>query len=153
MAKGAFKSVRCHRGLSRNGCQKGDRCLFRHHGDNPKAIANEVGLVRIRIYTKLFDDGYSLLPQILYEIGKITIEQLHAAFEARARHQESLDEQAMHEQAARAQRPRMTITRARREVVRMSVIVLPRTRSAGVLRTMTTSWDLVRVRARAAARS
>ena len=108
MAKGVFRSVQCHHELSRGGCQKGDWCVFRHHDDNPKAIiANEAGLVRFRIYTKLFNNGYTLPPQILLEIGKITEEQLKAALGARARHQERLDEQAMHEQAARAQRPKM----------------------------------------------
>ena len=60
------------------------------------AISVEVRDVSLRIYTRLYQDGFALPPEILHEIGKISTAQLNAALDARARRQERLEEQALH---------------------------------------------------------
>ena len=95
MARGVFKSSLCRHGTSGFGCRAGAMCVFRHRNDDDMAIAAEVRAVRLRIYTELYNDGFTLPPEILYEIGKITLGQLNAALDARARHKERLEEQAL----------------------------------------------------------
>ena len=102
MPRGVFKGSLCRHGTSGFGCRAGAMCVFRHRDDDDMAIASEVRDVRLRIYTELYNDGFALPPEILYEIGKITLEQFSAALDARARHRERLEEQAQH-----APRPRM----------------------------------------------
>ena len=80
------------------------RIVFAHSTDNQAAISNDVNPLRFQVYTQLYNDGFSLPPQIFYEISK---EQLDAALGHRARHLERVTEQAANELAARAQRPRM----------------------------------------------
>ena len=106
MARGAFKSVQCRHEGTREGCLKGASCVFRHWHDDDMALTVEVRGVRRRIYTELHENGFFSHPRF-YMIGQISTAQLNAALDARARHQERLDEQALHEQAMRAQRPRM----------------------------------------------
>ena len=107
MLQGVFKKVRCDHEFRSRGCLKGDLRVFRHHDDNPAAIANEVNPLRFRVYAKLFNDGFTFSLQFLCEIGKITEAERDAALDSRARHLERVNEQALNEQAARAQRPRM----------------------------------------------
>ena len=108
MLKGVCKTNRRKRELSfPNGCSKGDECVFAHSTDNPAKIDAEVIPLRFDVYTKLYEDKFSLPLEILYEIGQISKEQYEIAMENRVRHQERVDEQAANEAAARAQRPRM----------------------------------------------
>ena len=96
MARGVFKSSLCRHETSGHGCRAGAMCVFRHRNDDDMLISAEVRDVRFRIYTRLYNDGFTLPPEILYEIGKITLGQLNAALDARARHRERLGEQAQH---------------------------------------------------------
>ena len=129
MARGVFKSSLCRREISGNGCRAGAMCVSRHRNDDDMLIAAEVRDVRLRIYTELYNDSFTLSPEILFEIGKITQDQFNAALDARARYRERLEEQPQ-----QMPRPRMHDNRGLRGVV--CVRVLPRHR-AGVLRLMT----------------
>ena len=107
MFKGVSNKSQCDHGFSARGCLKGEDCVFAHSTDNQAAIANEVNLLRFKVYTQLYNDSFSLPPEILYEIGQITKEQRDAALGNRARHLERVSGQAANELAARAQRLRM----------------------------------------------
>ena len=96
MARGVFKSSLCRRETSGFGCRAGAMCVSMHRNDDDMAIAAEVRDVRLRIYTELYNGGFTLPPEILCEIGKITQEQPNAALHARARHRGRLEEQALH---------------------------------------------------------
>ena len=156
MLKGVFKKSQCnHEHSPPHGCHKGKDCVFAHSTDNQAAIANEVNPLRFKVYTQLYKDNFSLPPDILYEIGQITKEQLENALNSRARHQERVNEQAANEMAARAQRPRMhDNSRSPRSIPsdRDSTTPDPQRHSAGPLRITTIFRDLV-VKARAGATS
>ena len=108
MLKGVFKKSPCnHEFIFPKGCVKGSECVFARSTDNRAAIAAEVNPLRFKVYTQLYNDSFSLPPEILFEIGQITNEQLDAALGSRARHLERVTEQAANEMAARTQRPRV----------------------------------------------
>ena len=68
MARGVFKSMQCRHGGSREGCLKGASCVFRHRRDDELAISVGVRDVRLSTYTRLYQDGFTLPPEILHEI-------------------------------------------------------------------------------------
>ena len=74
MLKGMYKTTMCMHERSRQGCEKGAACCLAHTTDNDAKIDAEVIPLRFDVYTKLFEDGFSLPKVILYEIGQITKE-------------------------------------------------------------------------------
>ena len=105
MLRGMYKTAMCKHEHSRQGCEKGDACVF-VHTDNDANIDAEVIPLRFNVYTKLYEDGFSLL-EILYEIGVISKEEYQKAMRKKAHHQDLVAEQAAVEAVARTQRPRV----------------------------------------------
>ena len=105
MLKGVFKTTLCKHEF--RGCEKGDDCVFAHTIDNPAKIDAEVIPLRFDVYTKLYEDRFSLPAEILYEIGQIFKEEYQTAMRKKAQQQELVDEQIASAAAAGTQRPRM----------------------------------------------
>ena len=71
MLKGVYKSTRCKFELSGGRCYKGRQCRFSHSTDNDNDIDAEVMPFRRRVYTELYNEGFSLPLEIRHEIGKM----------------------------------------------------------------------------------
>ena len=105
MLKGMYKTTMCKH--ESRGCAKGADCVFAHTTDNEAKIDAEVIPLRFDVYTKLYEDRFSLPSEILYEIGQTSKEEYQIAMRKKAHHQDLVDEQAAREAAARTQRPRV----------------------------------------------
>ena len=93
--------------MSLGGCEKGSTCCFAHTTDNPREIDAEVFPPRYKVYTKPFNDRFSLPCEIRYEIGQISKRDYEIEMRKKAHHQELVDEQVADAAAARSQRLRM----------------------------------------------
>ena len=109
MLKGMYKTTMCMHERSRQGCEKKELCCFAHTTDNDAKIDAEVVPLRFDVYTKLFEDGFSLPKVVLYEIGQMVKEEYQTAMRKQAHHEDLVAEQAAAEAEARppAQRLRM----------------------------------------------
>ena len=62
---------------------------------------------RFKVYTKLYNDGFSLPYEIRHEIGKMSDEEFEEAMSKKDLYQERVDERKAIAAAGRSQRPRV----------------------------------------------
>ena len=105
MLKGVYKTTQCD--YEFRGCNKGSRCCFAHSTDNDREIDAEVMPFRFKVYTKLYNEGFSLPYEIRHEIGKMSDEELEQAMLKKDLYQERVDERIAIAAAERSQRPRV----------------------------------------------
>ena len=98
MPKGVYKTKMCSYDARGKRCTKGDECCFAHSTDNEYDIAAVVKPFRKKIFTELFNRGFSLPLEHLHEIGKITDQEL----------KEGLQKKHAYEDRKRNQRPRLS---------------------------------------------